>query len=59
MKAEKGPATLAVPPNSYFFFKQLAKGKTIGEAFYPKEQKWMLNRWYSMLFGDPSLKIFE
>lgn len=59
VKAEKGPATLAVPPNSYFFFKQLAQGKTIGEAFYPKEQKWTLNRWYSMLFGDPSLKIFE
>lgn len=59
LKAEKGPATLAVPPNEYFFFKQLVQGKTIGEAFYPKEQKWRLNRWYSMLFGDPSLKIFE
>lgn len=59
VKAKKGPATLVVPPNDYYFFQQLAKGKTIGEAFYPKENKWMLNRWYSTLLGDPSLKIFN
>lgn len=59
IKAEKGPASLAIPPNAYAFFKAIKEGKSIGEAFYPKEKKWMMNYWYSTLFGDPSLVVFQ
>jgi len=59
LRAEKGPASLVSVPNSTAFYSKLLEGKTIGEAFYPKETKWAHNRWYVSLFGDPSLKVFD
>ncbi|MFA4890849.1 MAG: S-layer homology domain-containing protein [Candidatus Gracilibacteria bacterium] len=59
IKAQKGPAVFAVPPNIYAFYKALDEGKTVGEAFYPKENTWMLDRWYTTLLGDPSLEVFD
>jgi hypothetical protein len=59
MKGSKGPATIAIPPNTYAFMQGIASGKTIGDAFYPKETNWMMNRWYTTLFGDPSLHVIK
>ncbi|MEK9152168.1 MAG: C25 family cysteine peptidase, partial [Patescibacteria group bacterium] len=59
MNAAKGPAAVVVPPNNFVFLKGLSEGKTIGEAFYPREATWQLNRWYVTLFGDPSLRVYD
>ncbi|MBU0667955.1 hypothetical protein KJ835_02410 [Patescibacteria group bacterium] len=58
LKAEKGPAAIVQPPSPSNFYMGISHGKTLGESLYPKG-KYTMNRWYSMLLGDPSLKVVE
>ena len=60
LKAPKGPAFVLRLPNTYAFLKGSMEGMTVGEAFYNiNEPILMVRSGNNILFGDPSLKLFD